>query len=372
MLFPFTADPSFGCSRQTILIIYSVLQVDIVTDGIYTDNLQSNSEFDLINTTHHVQYKSKTAFGVFTIKVKRKPMHVLVTALFPIIMLAILNIFVFVLPCDYGEKISYAITVFLAFMVTLTFIASTLPENSETTAYLSVYVMIQTAQSTLETLIAIVLVRLNTFDEKETKPPKLLAFLAKLLTCRLCPRRRRKREEFEMDSNISDLHDMNRLTFLAKLTTCRLCQRRKRNRVEFKMDSNISDLHDKDRHVDHRTYDSYGRNGLELYDMDRQAGYRRFDQFDRNSSKISRSSNSVQNHTLWHPQQRYPERQSERKPDKRSSDKDSEDSSKDNRLETWKGVVAGLDVFFFILFTITFVATTIHYVVVCASGGATE
>ncbi|XP_060600282.1 acetylcholine receptor subunit delta-like [Ruditapes philippinarum] len=154
--------------------------------GIELEEYESNSEWDVINTSYSVNWESAESSVVFSIKIKRKPLYVLLSVIMPIIMLAVLNIFVFVLPCDSGEKASYSITVFLAFAVFLSIISATFPENSEVVALFSVYLIIQTLQSTVITLIALALTRYASFDGLGTPVPHQLKVFLNVITCKTC------------------------------------------------------------------------------------------------------------------------------------------------------------------------------------------
>lgn len=154
--------------------------------GIEMEEFETNSEWDVIDTSYRVDWESGEASVVFSLKMKRKPLYVLLSVIMPIIMLAVLNIFVFVLPCESGEKSGYAITVFLAFAVFLTIISSTFPENSEVLAVFSIYLIIQTLQSTCISLLALALVRCSSFDRVETPVPMWLQAILRIVSCRPC------------------------------------------------------------------------------------------------------------------------------------------------------------------------------------------
>lgn len=150
--------------------------------GIELFEYEPNSEWDIVSTNWKEEFTSVEASITFELKIKRKPLYVILAVILPIAMLALLNICVFVLPCDSGEKASYAITVFLAFAVFMTIISSTLPENSENVAIFSIFLIIQTICSTLITMTALVMVRLS--SRPDTEPvPRWLTSLLRRLTC---------------------------------------------------------------------------------------------------------------------------------------------------------------------------------------------
>ena len=102
----------------------------------------------------------------------------------PILLLSILNLLVFIVP---GDKSSYSVTVFLAFSIFLTIVEATMPNNSTSVAVFSIYVILMTAQSTIITIIAVLVERGLTFDEDEADIPKWLITLSnigKFSTCR--------------------------------------------------------------------------------------------------------------------------------------------------------------------------------------------
>ena len=106
-------------------------------------------------------------------KLKRKPLFFLLNIVIPILLLSILSVFTFALPLDSGERASYGITVFLSLAVFLTIVSSTLPQNSDTTSLLGIYLMLMTSSSTVIVLITLVQVRLAARDVKEHPIDKL-------------------------------------------------------------------------------------------------------------------------------------------------------------------------------------------------------
>ena len=158
--------------------------------GIELEEYQPNSAWDVRNTSWEVEWESGEASIKFTLELKRKPMFIILNTILPIVMLALLNVLVFALPCESGEKASYAVTVFLAFAVFMTIISSTLPENSDSTSIFSVYVVLLTVQSTMITSISLIMVRVSSFGDNE-EIPKIFVCLTLFAKCHLCRRRQK-------------------------------------------------------------------------------------------------------------------------------------------------------------------------------------
>ena len=171
----------------TSLVMCFFFQVDIQggSKGIDLSEYESNSEWEVIDSNHFVEEESGEALISFSLKIKRKPRYLFLAIIFPIIMLTILNLLVFVLPCDSGEKASYAITVFLAFAVFLTIVSGSLPENSDTLSLFSIYIIIQTIQSTLITVLALIFIRLYNLGP-EIPVPSYFLEAVKFLVCTRC------------------------------------------------------------------------------------------------------------------------------------------------------------------------------------------
>ena len=169
--------------------------------GIDLEEYQTNSEWDMIDSTATVEEESDEAAVIYTLKIKRKPRYMVLSIILPVLMLSVLNLFVFVLPCDSGEKASYAVTVFLAFAVFLTIISAALPTNSESLSIFSVYIIILTVQSTLITMIALTVLRIRQF---ETPVPKIIIKLVAVLYCQCCEKEHSKIEPLENNGKLED------------------------------------------------------------------------------------------------------------------------------------------------------------------------
>ncbi|XP_045190565.1 acetylcholine receptor subunit beta-type acr-3-like [Mercenaria mercenaria] len=134
------------------------------SEGLNTGLYGANSEWTLLKTTE-TEFTTNTSSGVtFSVEMKRKPLFYLLNILVPVVMLAVLNPFVFALPVASGEKTGFAVTAFLAFAVFLTIISAELPENSERMSTFSAYLFLMTFVSTLISLITIAELRLSSRD----------------------------------------------------------------------------------------------------------------------------------------------------------------------------------------------------------------
>lgn len=156
------------------------------SSGLDTSNFQENPSWSLESTSFNFNAESHEPQINYIITLKRKASYTVVSVVLPVCLLAILNLFVFVLPASSGEKVGYAVTVFLSLAVFLTIIESSMPKNSQTIPQFSLYMMLLVVQSTLITCIAIILVKLLTNDEREKRVPLVLVKFTEVMELRCC------------------------------------------------------------------------------------------------------------------------------------------------------------------------------------------
>ena len=192
--------------RKTPCLLHfsQVSLVHFGDEAVFLDEFQANSEWDLIDSSVAENVDDQRAGLIFTLKLKRKPLYTILNVISPIWMLSILNIFVFMLPCDSGEKASYAVTVFLAFAVFLSIISSSLPTNSESISIMSIYIVILTFQSTIITMIALTIIRVRQF---ESPVPGVIVWFSDIMHFR-CHKRKEKTNVVPITV---DSHDENSL-----------------------------------------------------------------------------------------------------------------------------------------------------------------
>ena len=113
---------------------------------------------------------------VCSIKMKRNPVYFVLNIFLPISLLSFLNICVFILPVESGEKASFVVTVFLSLAVFLTIVSGKLPENSEAIAFLNIYVFISTLLSTFIAIVTICEIRIYHRNSAVPVPRCLIRF----------------------------------------------------------------------------------------------------------------------------------------------------------------------------------------------------
>ncbi|KAH3867100.1 hypothetical protein DPMN_030225 [Dreissena polymorpha] len=97
--------------------------------GFVFDEYEPNSEWVVIKFCWTIDKNSDETTIIITVRIKRKPMYFLLTIVLPVLFLAVMDLYTFVLPSDSGE-VRYAVTVFLTFAVFLTIVSFTLSQSS--------------------------------------------------------------------------------------------------------------------------------------------------------------------------------------------------------------------------------------------------
>ncbi|XP_071092612.1 neuronal acetylcholine receptor subunit beta-3-like [Haliotis cracherodii] len=118
----------------------------MVGDGVPLYNYRENGEWELIKAYMHPWTKFTGADYIsmvyVTFIIRRRPAFFILNVILPVLLLSLLNVLVFLLPAESGERVSYAVTVLLALAVFLSFISETMPKTAESVSMLSVYLTI--------------------------------------------------------------------------------------------------------------------------------------------------------------------------------------------------------------------------------------
>ena len=128
-----------------------VVKLISLYDEVLFDDFEENGEWKIVTSSAESGYLH--GYGYFlpqfivTLTIQRRTLYYALTICVPILVLSILNCLVYLLPPDSGEKISFCLTVLLAYMVYISFLSDNLPRTSKTTSYLVVYLSLMVCLS---------------------------------------------------------------------------------------------------------------------------------------------------------------------------------------------------------------------------------
>ena len=177
---------------------YNTEEMNLVSTrkNILQTYFSENGEWTIINTSAHT-YDNFLWFGF---ELKRKPSFLVVNVLLPIIFMACINVFTFLLPAESGERISYSITCLLAIAVFLTLVSDNLPKTSKPMSVMCYYLMIILVTSTLICLTAILNLKIFFTNVKKAVPKGCQKFVRFLL----CSSGKVQHNVLGREENVSD------------------------------------------------------------------------------------------------------------------------------------------------------------------------
>ena len=129
----------------------------------------ANGMWDLAKTEAKVIDTGIQMFEV-NLSLVRRPAFVVIIVIAPIMLLSVLNILVFLLPADSGERMSFTITLLLAQTVFMTIISDNIPHTSSPLSILCYFLGMQVLLSTIICVATILNLRLYHKDENEPIP----------------------------------------------------------------------------------------------------------------------------------------------------------------------------------------------------------
>lgn len=185
---------------ELVLTMWDYTAEEVMFDNtateLDTEYYDENEEWELMGSTLTTYNSSNKPFRKYELNLKRRPVFFVVNMISPLVMVGLLNSLVFVLPADAGERIGFAVNVFLTFAVFLTILAENLPKTSQPLATLSYYLSTMLAMSSLSTLVTIFTLRIHDKDDESTVPFYVAALVA-TMTFRICKAKYRNPEQPE-------------------------------------------------------------------------------------------------------------------------------------------------------------------------------
>ncbi|XP_056018746.1 neuronal acetylcholine receptor subunit beta-2-like [Ostrea edulis] len=142
-----------------------------------------STEWVFVSSSIASSSKNSISYLTITINLKRSPGYFFVNLVMPVVVVALLNILVFLLPSECGERVGYAVTIFLTFAVYLDIITATLPKSTDFNAKLSNYLISMVVLGAMTTLMIIISLYVYHKDEA-TRIPQWLKKLSNCLQCK--------------------------------------------------------------------------------------------------------------------------------------------------------------------------------------------
>ncbi|XP_045180690.2 acetylcholine receptor subunit beta-type unc-29-like [Mercenaria mercenaria] len=152
--------------EQTCTITYYVSDETITTveldhpEHVNLDEYTENSAWRITSLSKRRYLLYNTYHIDVEFKLQRRANFATFTLIMPLLMLAFLNICIFLVPIGSGEKGSFAITIFLSYGIFVTIVSDTLPDNSLQISYFLLFIIVLLFMSVLSVLYTIIQAKL--------------------------------------------------------------------------------------------------------------------------------------------------------------------------------------------------------------------
>jgi hypothetical protein len=146
------------CDFVFVVLGYSVEEVLFKINPNILE-MYGTTEWDVVDTKIF-EYLGDKAGMTIRVTLQRKPYFVILTVMMPLSLLAVLNLFVFLIPVESGEKTSFGISTFLAYSIYLSTLGSSLPDDATQIPYMTVYIEVLMINSVAIMAIVILQTRL--------------------------------------------------------------------------------------------------------------------------------------------------------------------------------------------------------------------
>ncbi|XP_069128589.1 neuronal acetylcholine receptor subunit alpha-6-like [Argopecten irradians] len=141
------------------------LPFDYMTQNEFIEN----GAWDVLSTQLYVQSHKGVDLVAMVINFERRPLFIFLNIFLPIIIVEVLNVFIFLLPPEPGERSAFGVTVLLAMAVFLSVVSEKLPSTSEPhIARVSIYIAAELVLSAL--IMVFALISLILYNRKDYKP----------------------------------------------------------------------------------------------------------------------------------------------------------------------------------------------------------
>ena len=146
------------CAMQIYMDSTMMHEVDLIplrTHGAL-NQMSLNSAWKLTRYSFDRMFYHGVSIVNIKFELQRRPEFYMCTIIAPLILLSVLNVGVFIVPTESGEKGSMAVTIFLSYGVFIMMISNELPVNSLNVSHLLIYILLLLVLSVVAVLYSFV------------------------------------------------------------------------------------------------------------------------------------------------------------------------------------------------------------------------
>lgn len=160
---------------------------------------EDSGVWKIISTTSSTFQDDGSDFAKFEITIERHPLYFTFNIGLPILLLGVLNGFVFLLPAESGERIGFCVTCFLSFVVLMQTTMGFLPQIASPMSLLCIYVFLMMCCSVFINIVTILMLRIYHKPEND-KVPKWIQMAVRIIGCKFCRSKDKEPEEMNWPS----------------------------------------------------------------------------------------------------------------------------------------------------------------------------
>ena len=185
----FYPNDAHSCDFEFLSLHYSTSELRIEHETLGLDLAQMRQHGEWVVKDTSVSSVTRLVLGrkvqgvVYTVVFDRRSEFILLHKVMPLLLLVISNIFVHLVPLTSGERISYAVTVLLAFVFWQAIVTEGLPQNSAKISLVSCFMSICMSFSAVSTVLSVILCRLASSNTQHSIPVTLVK-LVKRIRCK--------------------------------------------------------------------------------------------------------------------------------------------------------------------------------------------
>lgn len=148
--------------------------------ALFSDD-KTNGEWTVISVNGSAMKYEHFSWLHYTISFKREAGFFVITLLVPVCLLGLLNIFVFVIPAESGERIGYGVTLLLAIGVYLSILSEDLPKSANPQAAKICYKLASDIAMAAAIMISTIISLVFYHKDENSKVPEKVVTLVKFL-----------------------------------------------------------------------------------------------------------------------------------------------------------------------------------------------
>lgn len=170
---------------------YNMSEVYLYTDDevLNTARYEVNEEWTLVAGAASNYSADGNSYIKYKFTLKRKYLWFFVSMVAPVVLLSMLTAFVTLVPVDCGERMSYIMTIFLAYAFYMDMVQRTIPKTSSPMPFISYYLTSMVYLSSFAVIINIFLMRIYNKDPESSVPVVVRCFIASLTWRWCCPKK---------------------------------------------------------------------------------------------------------------------------------------------------------------------------------------